>query len=356
MIQIFVSYYDELKCLHTLETISNMQHIIRLRAKPQPIQRTPLWYRQRKTQMTASEIANVLYRTKTVCESYTKTYGVKNFKYNPRTCLNSYSSGCEDYIIEKVSSFFEDNLPNLSNEYTEWGCKYEDVAVLLYEQLYNTTVHEFGLITHSEYEWLAASPDGVSSEGIALEIKCPKSRKIVHGSIPIHYWCQVQIQLEVTDLDVCDFIECEIYECDTRDQWENNSTGRAYGILLKDIDTGKYTYPPSGLTTKTNYLSWVDKCIESSMVSDIDYEAFTECMLDDDEVKPTQQISEPALRPIYYIISDYNILRVDRDKKWFRSIFQDVHDAYAKMHAFQLDKQMFYNTVYGKIEDSECSF
>ena len=97
------------------------------------------------------------------------------------------------------------------NIHTEWGVKYEDVAVKLYELRNNTKVHEFGIMEHPTYKFISASPDGISVEGIMLEIKCPPKRKIT-GIPPRHYWMQMQIQLEVCDLEYCDFLECKITE------------------------------------------------------------------------------------------------------------------------------------------------
>ena len=91
----------------------------------------------------------------------------------------------------------------------KWGIKYEDVAILIYENIYNTTINEFGLMTNEKYINLGASPDGISENGIMLEIKCPYSRKI-NGTISAQYYYQIQGQLEVCELDECDFLECEI--------------------------------------------------------------------------------------------------------------------------------------------------
>ena len=51
-----------------------------------------------------------------------------------------------------------------------------------------------------------------------LEIKCPYSREIT-GIVPQMYWKQVQGQLEVCDLEVCDFLECKITQYDSQEQF-----------------------------------------------------------------------------------------------------------------------------------------
>ena len=58
---------------------------------------------------------------------------------------------------------------------------------------------------------MGASPDGITKDGVMLEIKCPYRRTIT-GVPPIYYVDQVQGQLEVCELDRCDFLECKLEE------------------------------------------------------------------------------------------------------------------------------------------------
>ena len=92
------------------------------------------------------------------------------------------------------------------NEATAHGTLLEPIVRDLYDQKYNRKSHEIGLVQHRDYPWLGASPDGVTEDGILVEIKCPKSRKIT-PNVPKHYWPQVQLQLEITDLEECDFVQ-----------------------------------------------------------------------------------------------------------------------------------------------------
>ena len=106
------------------------------------------------------------------------------------------------------------NVPFPSNAAIDWGVKYEEVAVQIYEYRNSVNVVEYGCIKHPNYDWLGASPDGITDDGVMLEIKCPSSRAIT-GVIPSYYWCQVQGQLEVCELDRCDFLECKL-----KNTWE----------------------------------------------------------------------------------------------------------------------------------------
>ena len=48
----------------------------------------------------------------------------------------------------------------------------------------------------------------VLRNGRMLEIKCPYSR-VINGIVPDNYEVQMQIQLEVCDLEICDFCKLE---------------------------------------------------------------------------------------------------------------------------------------------------
>ena len=92
------------------------------------------------------------------------------------------------------------------NAATAHGTLLEPIVRDLYDAKYNRKSHEIGLVQHRDYPWLGASPDGVTEDGILVEIKCPMSRKI-ESNVPKHYWPQVQLQLEITDLEECDFVQ-----------------------------------------------------------------------------------------------------------------------------------------------------
>jgi putative phage-type endonuclease len=92
------------------------------------------------------------------------------------------------------------------NAATAHGTLLEPIVRDLYDKKYNRKSHEIGLVQHRDYPWLGASPDGVTEDGILIEIKCPLTRKI-EPNVPKHYWPQVQLQLEITDLEECDFVQ-----------------------------------------------------------------------------------------------------------------------------------------------------
>lgn len=92
------------------------------------------------------------------------------------------------------------------NAATAHGTLLEPMVRALYDERTGRRSHEIGLVRHRTHHWLGASPDGVTEDGMLIEIKCPLTRKI-EPKVPKHYLPQVQLQLEITDLEECDFIQ-----------------------------------------------------------------------------------------------------------------------------------------------------
>ena len=159
-----------------------------------PDQRTPEWYALRKKILTASSLGSAI--------------GKCHFQSR------------EELLYSKI-----EDVPYVGNEITEWGVKYEDVAIQFYEELYHVKVLDFGLIPHPTFTIFGASPDGICDDtgnleylGRMVEIKCPPKRKFTK-SVPEHYGMQVQGQLEVCDLDECDFFQVKIEEYGNYDEY-----------------------------------------------------------------------------------------------------------------------------------------
>jgi hypothetical protein len=98
----------------------------------------------------------------------------------------------------------------------DWGIRFEPVVKQLLEARWGAKILEAGRLLHPKDPLVAASPDGLILEaadpkrvGRLLEIKCPISREIGNG-VPFEYWCQMQIQMEVTGIDECEYVEVKI--------------------------------------------------------------------------------------------------------------------------------------------------
>ena len=206
-----------------------------LKRIPQFEQRSQEWYNVRKLMITASDIATV-----TNDNPYQKSIAVLRKK-----------CGLDDKFT--------------GNKYTEWGVKYEEIANKIYEIDYNTKVIEFGLIQHPNISFLGASPDGITVDGIMLEIKCPYVRELKpdyeHNGVPHYYWIQVQIQLEVCELEYCDFQQCKLVEYDSKDEYdEDNFDGYKGCVVCEKIENNKlkYHYAPSLKMSEDELNKWLE--------------------------------------------------------------------------------------------------
>jgi len=150
-----------------------------LLSRPQYEQRTEAWYNVRKGLMTASDVAGAL--------------GIPAFasQRNPREAL----------LKQKVSGTFT------GNHMTRWGQANEDQVRERAMQVLGEVAWEVGLVIHEDLPWLGASPDGVTSTGKLIEIKCPYKRVPIPYDVPHHYWPQIQVQMECTGLDACYFVQ-----------------------------------------------------------------------------------------------------------------------------------------------------
>lgn len=228
-----------------------------LQTLPQHEQKSPEWYAMRLTMLSASDWGTILGE-------------------------NPYSNP-NQVLLKKCG---EDNF--ITNQAMMWGNKYEDVAIAIYEHRNKKKVYDFGCIRHPSIDFLGASPDGITTEGVMLEIKCPTSRKIT-GIPPRYYWCQVQGQLEVCELDRCDFLECKLKEYEDEEEYLNdnyqenhllNKHGHEKGILVellnKETKSFFYEYGPIG-AVGDDLESWKNSIIkkyenhESIMFSNFDY-------------------------------------------------------------------------------------
>ena len=242
-------------------------------------QRSNEWYEMRNTLITASDFGQALNRGKfgTLKDFYRKKCGYEEITFNA-------------------------TLPAL-----QWGIKYEPVATKLYEKRNNTDVIEFGLIRHPKVHFLGASPDGITPEGIMLEIKCPYSRKI-DGKIVDQYYLQMQGQLDVCDLDECDFLECKFHEYlddyDFNLDWDEtkklSKDKFEKGIIIHNTITNEYTYSDVGRGRRTLKL-WLN-----------------------DEMTKIKKDEEEYIDIIYYKLQEYSVQKVLRNKREFKETINQL--------------------------------
>ena len=172
----------------------------RLMQRPQTAQRTTDWYKEFQSRLTASEIF--------------KLFGPPR----ERAILVMQKAGkIEMGARNNTLVVLKERLGPL-----DWGICFEPVIKLILEKEWGAMIHECGRFVHPTDPRLAASPDGLllkvktkpQMAGHLLEIKCPKSRKI-GLKIPMEYYYQMQLQMEVTGVRACEYVEARFELCDT---------------------------------------------------------------------------------------------------------------------------------------------
>jgi hypothetical protein len=161
-------------------------------ARPQIPQRTPAWYEQSRHVLTASEFSTL--------------YGSQ--RAIGQLALAKGSPAAPTSNRPKAA-------PSATLSPFEWGVRFEPVVKQYLAKIWGCTIKEAGRIIHATDPTVAASPDGfIGSASVSesdrvgrlVEIKCPFTR-VITDMIPFDYWCQMQIQMEVTDIDECEYVE-----------------------------------------------------------------------------------------------------------------------------------------------------
>ena len=256
--------------------------LLKLQNIPQPEQRTPEWYEFRNSTLTASNIYKIFLS----------------------------ESSQSQLIIEKCQPIDINKYKNTNlNSPMHWGQKYERVSVLYYEQLNNTKVSEFGCIPHSDYGYIAASPDGIICDensklfGRMLEIKNVVSREI-NGIPKMEYWIQMQLQMEVCDLNECDFLETKFIEYSYVEEYiedyaTNISSNMHCGFIMQFSinDDVHYEYPPFNLHNleSQEYIDWTNQQLNKNK-------------------------HMTYVRNIYWKLDTISCVLVLRNKLWFKNI------------------------------------
>ena len=193
---------------------------------PQVPQRTPAWYAQGKEVLTASEFATLYGSPRAVGQMVmSKVPPTESAAVQPNrlACCTS-----------EMGPF-------------DWGVRFEPVVKQILGAKWGVVIAESGRLLHPTDASLAASPDGLllaaadpARVGRLLEIKCPIRRAIGDG-IPFEYWCQMQVQMEVTGIGECEYVEVKF---DSVEKGKTDLSGEPEGHiwLLQNPDTCELRY------------------------------------------------------------------------------------------------------------------
>jgi putative phage-type endonuclease len=252
------------------------------------LQRSEEWYAMRSNLLTASNIY--------------KCFGSDSEKNQ------LIYEKCKEYN-EKRSTFINGNseIKYVNTDSSlQYGVRYEEITVNIYEKRNNVKIGMFGCIPHDTINFLGASPDGIiitpesPKYGRLVEIKNPKSREI-KDDIKWEYWCQVQNQMEVCDLDVVEFIETKFSEYESEYEYSNDGTfqysenGNEKGIILYFCENGKpiYEYKPLDMGPE-DYDLWFGE-----------------------KVNEYQSKNIPYVGSFYWKLDIFHVLYIERNRKWF---------------------------------------
>jgi len=271
------------------------------------VQKSDEWFSIRKSVITASSASDIIYKSPEVIDIYNNLLEEKGLKLykepvnSDKTC-NTFSS---EYMYYKRKLGIEKFVASSA---TLFGQKYENPTLDFYKKLTNTKdVNDYGILLHSEYPYIGASPDGITSDGKMIEIKSLYSRKIIEGYIPLKYYIQVQIQLEVCDLEECDYIEAKYDEYTDFMSLRNNSTdGDFIGVVAdyesEDRNNTTVTYP-------------------------YEYTVF--------ETVPHPKDLLPFYKPKalinYFKMTQYQVINITRDRQFFKNILPYLEKANSKL-------------------------
>jgi hypothetical protein len=215
---------------------------------------------------------------------------------------------CKEYNEKRSSSVNDNEIKYVNTDSSlQYGVRYEEITVSIYEKRNNVKIGMFGCIPHDNINFLGASPDGIvitpesPKYGRLVEIKNPKSREI-KDDIKWEYWCQVQNQMEVCDLDVVEFIETKFSEYESENEYSNDGSfthtdnGNEKGIILYFCENGKplYEYKPLDMESD-EYDIWFGEKINEYQSKNI-----------------------PYVGCFYWKLDIFHVLYIERNRKWFQ--------------------------------------
>lgn len=244
-------------------------------SQPRFEQRTPPWYKARHEAITASDFGAAAGKAE---------YGNPVQVYRKKI----------DSRPQEFSQF--------ARKAMDHGTKYEDAAAYVYEQQTGNRIIDFGLLSHwklwemkppgmdqmrwfdlihrptrpaehiseadwktvCDLRWLKGSPDGITHNGILIEIKCPFS-KMTPGVIKDMYMAQVQLNMELAGVDTCHFIQFvpqrswffgerfDMFEVRRDPEWFREHKDKAKTVWNWITHTRKHGTIPSDLAGKVQF-------------------------------------------------------------------------------------------------------
>lgn len=197
-------------------------------------QRTTEWYAEGKRILTASEISAIWKGPRSrAALVLSKVPKEEETRFSRRLAVNRADTSAMD-----------------------WGVRYEPVVKEILQESLGITIYELGRIHHRTVQGIAASPDGLITDGpvgspllgTLVEIKCPSTR-VINETIPYDYWCQMQLQMEVCGINSCEYVEAKFKEFAVDEPTDDATGTRKTGWITLEANTDtmemRYLYHPS---------------------------------------------------------------------------------------------------------------
>lgn len=279
-------------------------------------------------------IREKLYKLRNVYQPEQRTTDWYLFRYNLLTASNVWKaldsqSNKNSLIYEKCKPLNVDKYCHVNIDTPlHWGQKYEPLSVLLYENIYQTKIEDFGCIKHGTYLFLGASPDGINVDetsnrfGRMLEVKNIVNREIT-GIPKQEYWVQMQMQMNVCELDECDFLETRFIEYEDETDYLQDGTfsqtiwGKKKGIIMMFMTNEQniiYEYNQLH-STQTEFDVWEVLMME-------------------------KHVDKTWLKNCYWRLDQISCVLVLRNKQWFASAvveFENIWNIilYEREHGYE---------------------
>jgi putative phage-type endonuclease len=291
------------------EKVEILKHKIAfLKEQEQPEQKTKEWYQFRYNLITASNLWKV---------------------FGTESQVNSL-------IYEKCKPLQEISHDSLQSGPLFWGIKYEPVTVMIYEDMFNTKVDDFGCIKHGKYPFIGASPDGINVDetnirfGRMIEIKNIYNREIT-GIPKKEYWIQMQLQMEVCKLETCDFVETRIKEFDDMEEYLDKREEYEYnGIVLEFLPKFKPCDISSNEQVLNNNKKKLFHMILDNSKSKNEIEEIINKAREDNENFYLLGVS-------YWYLDEFSCVLVKRNELWFKKSLSEIENVWNIIEKERID-------------------
>jgi hypothetical protein len=291
-------YYVFQRQKNTMNLLPKPEAVVRLPSLPQSNQKSAAWHSESREMLSGHEFGSVAVGT--VAERAAVI---------AKKCAPAVVVECDE--VESRTVF-------LTGEYGlsafKWGWRYEPVARDVFERCVaeGTVFDGLGRIRHPTLPRLGASPDGLIMTGPRcgrlVEIKCPPTR-VITGSIPIRYYCQMQLQAEVCDVEAVEYVELQFGAVQQADATVDMFVGSKVPWIGKVCVTAE-----NDMTDPSQYAYAYSPLFPATV------EGFNECLA----WKPAGIIHESSM----WYVKDWFTTTVPRNRAWFAEIGKPAYEEF----------------------------